>query len=119
MKQLSEFKDEAALDLLADIIEPCITIFQDPQFVSAMRSGKTVDAVKVAIKGHKKEVIEVLASMDGVDVKEYHCNFLTLPMRLLDLFNDKELLTFFTSQGLITEETASGSPTENIEDEER
>lgn len=98
MKKLSEYRDEEALDLMADLLEPFVTIFGDEAFAKEYRAGKTLQAVKVAIKGHKREVMEILAIMDGVPVEEYHCDIFSLPLRLLDILNDEKLQTVFTSQ---------------------
>lgn len=98
MKRLSEYKDEQALDLLADLIEPASCIIADENVAEALKAGKRMAAVKTAIKGHKPEVMELLAVMEGVPVEEYHCNVLTVPMRLLEILNDEELMAVFTSQ---------------------
>lgn len=120
MKKLSEYKDEAALDLLADVIEPAVKIFADKAFAAAVSQGKKLTAVKVAIKNHKAEVMEILAAMEGVPVEEYHCNVMTLPMRILDIMNDDALTTVFTSQVQETKESSSSGPaTENTQDEGR
>ena len=98
MKRLSEYRDEEALDLMADLLEPFVKIFGDEEFAKQYRAGKTLQAVKVAIKGHKKDVKEILAIMEGVPLEEYHCDILTLPMRLLEILNDEKLQQVFTSQ---------------------
>lgn len=119
MRKLSEYKDEEALDLLADILEPAIKIFADPAFAGAIITNKRVTAVKIAAKNHKREVMEILAAMEGVPIDEYHCNVLTLPMRLLDIINDEGLQAVFTSQVQEKKEsTSSGPVTENTGDAE-
>ena len=40
MKKLSEYKDEEALDLLADIIEPVAFIFSDSEFIETLQENK-------------------------------------------------------------------------------
>lgn len=118
--KLSEFKGEDALDLLADIIEPAAEILSDKEIAEIYRSGgKKTALVKVAIKNHKKEVIEILAAMDGVPAEEYSCNVLTLPMKLLEILNDKELIQFFTSAVQTGGATSSTSPTETTEANEQ
>lgn len=98
MKRLSEYKDEEALDLMADLLEPFVTILGDEEFANEYRSGKTLAAVRVAIKKHKGEVMDILARMDNTPREQYHCDILTLPMRLLDILNDENLKEVFTSQ---------------------
>lgn len=114
--KLSDFRDEQALDLLAEIIEPAAEIMADKKISDILRSGKPIDAVKIMIKEHKQSVIAILAAMDNVPISEYHCNVFTLPARLIEVLNDKELMSFFTSQNQTISEVVSGSVTENIKE---
>lgn len=121
MKRLSEFKDEQALDLLAEVFEPAIEIMSDNDFLKALDNNR-VEAVKIAINKHKKSVMSVLAAMEGVPVEEYHCSFFTLPVRLIELISEimkePELMAFFIPQGKKKSETTFGSATENTEEKE-
>lgn len=116
--RISDFENEEALDLLVDIIDPISTLFTDEEFVREARNGSQITAIKVAIKNHKKEVIEVLARLNKTPVKDYKCNLISITKDLVDLFNDKELKDFFILQGLMEEETSSSQPTENIKAKE-
>nr|DAT80067.1 MAG TPA: hypothetical protein [Caudoviricetes sp.] len=116
MKKLSEYKDEEALDILADLIEPVSAIFADEEIreIVSKNKGTKAKAISIAIKRHKKEVISILATLDGVSVEEYHCSVLSLPVKLLEILNDKELTTFLALQSQNMEEQSSGSVMENI-----
>lgn len=118
MKKLSEYKDEEALDMLADLIDPVVNIFGDKEVADYYRSGVMLKAVQISIKKHKNDVINMLSILEGVPREEYHCNLLTLPKVLLNIFNDPELTSFFEEQSEKDSETPSGSVTENTEDEE-
>lgn len=117
--KLSEFKDEKALDLLADLIEPATEILADEEIRSAATKSTKSKAVAIAIKKHKGAVMSILAALDGVPVEEYHCNVTTLPMKLLDIINDKEIMQLFQYAGQTEEQIPSGSHTENTEAAER
>lgn len=117
MKPLSEYKDEEALDMLADLIDPVVNIFGDKEVADYYRAGVIIKSVQVAIKNHKKDVIKMLAILEGVKEEEYHCNLLTLPKILLSVFNDPELRGFFDAQSQTDSETPFGSATENTEEE--
>lgn len=124
MKRLSDFQDEQALDLLAELFDPAIEIISDDNFVNAIDSGRRAEAVKIALKEHKSDVMKVLAAMEGVPVEEYHCNVFTLPIRLGEVITEvmkvPELMAFFTPQGKKKNiETASGSATESTEEKEQ
>ena len=83
MRKISDYKDADALDLLADLMEPAVTIMADDDVRKAFETGSQISAVKVAIKSHKNEVMQILARLDETPVEEFHCNILTLPARLL------------------------------------
>lgn len=119
--KLSEYKGEKALDLLADLIEPAAAIMADKEITNAVRANlPKIKIVKAAIKNHKAEVIEILAILDGEDPKKYaeKVTLFTLPAKLLEIFNDPDLMNLFTLQGQKTE-TLSGSATESIEASEQ
>lgn len=112
--RLSEIKGEKALDMLADLMDPAGEIFKDKRFVEYCRSRKLNEAVKIALKYHKKSVIEIMAYLDEEDPATYEPNMLTIPFKLLEIVNDKELLMLFRSQVQNTN-PSSGPATESIE----
>lgn len=111
--RLSEIKGEDALDVLAELLEPAAEIMGDKAVQAAYNDGNVVKAVKVAIKGHKKAVMHVLAVTEGADPETYSPNVFSLPAKLLEILNDPEILGLFSWQQ--TDETSSGAATENIE----
>ena len=113
--KLSEFKDDAALDLIADIIEPATEILADPAIKEAFSRSKMA-AIKVAIKSHKNAIREIVARLDGKKPEEYHFTALSLPVKLLSLLNDPDLQQLFTSSGQMEDETACSSASENTEE---
>jgi hypothetical protein len=116
--KLSDYRGEKALDILADLIEPASKIFGDKEVAQSYQSGNKLKCVKVAIKNHKKEVIELLAVLDGEDAKTYEekVTIFTVPIKLLQILNDPELMQAFSSQGQMGDATSSGSVSENIEE---
>ena len=120
MRKLSEFRDEEALELLADLLQPLSQIASDSSFRTAWKSGaKVYDVAKLLIKGHKSEVMDIMASLEGVPREEFHCNVLTLPMMLVSILNDEDFMAFFASAGQSILTDNSGSVTEIIEEEEQ
>lgn len=119
MKKLSEYKDEESLDLLADLLEPCTELFSDKALVAVIRKETRIKAIQYAIKNHKKEVVEIMAILNGVPAKDFHYNVFTLPMMVLEVFNDKDLTDFLLQQGKMASESHFGSVTENTEEEEK
>ena len=120
--KLSEYKGEDALDLLADLLEPVAAIMADKEIAALVKSGtQKVKLVSAIIKSHKKEVVEILAILDGENPKTYmeKITLFTLPTRLLELLNDPELINLFTSQGQNSDKASSGSATESIQAEKQ
>ena len=72
--KLSEYRNEAAIELLADILEPATKILADEK-IKELINGPRISLIKYVLKNHKSEIIEILAIMDGVPVEEYECNF--------------------------------------------
>ena len=117
--KLSDYKNEEALDLLAELIEPASKIMSDKNVQKLIKGKNKTGVVKTIIKSHKSEIIEILAILDGVPVDQYECNVLSLPIKLLELLNDKELVNFFTSQEWTEDETAFIAPMENTKEKEQ
>ena len=117
--KLSDYKDEQALELLADLIEPASEIIGDEAVRNAAASGKTWRAVSVAIKNHKKAVMQVLAALEGVPPEDFHCNVMTLPAKLVELFDDPDIAQLFTFAGQKEDAPPSGSLTANTEASEQ
>lgn len=118
MRKISEINGEDALDVLADIVEPMAEILSDKQVTDGFRSGMMIQAVKAAIKGHKKAVLEVMATLDGEPVETYAPNLVTLPVKIMELLNDPMLQGLFSSESQ-TDAASSGSATESIEAREK
>ena len=113
--KLSEYQGEAALDLLADLIEPAGEIMSDKEIGEVFKKNR-FRAIGLAIRNHKKSVMQIMATMDGVPVEEYKCNVFTLPVKILELLNDPDLVQLFTYQGQTGDAKSSGSASENIEE---
>lgn len=122
MRRLQDIKGEEALDVLAEIIDPVITIIQDAEIVSAIRElgANNINTIKLIIKGRKKEILTIMAAIDGKPYEEFieSFNLVTLPLMLVETFNDPEVQVLFQSQTQTDSETEFGSATESTEGEE-
>jgi hypothetical protein len=123
MKKLSEFKDDEAMDVLVEILEPSANLIKNNKFKLAIRGDKEKDikpnkmqAIKIAITENRKDVVKIMATLNETPVEEFHYNLLTLPKMMVELFNDKELIDFFQYRGETDLEIPSGSATENTEE---
>jgi hypothetical protein len=111
--KISDIRGEAVVDVVADLIAPVTNIMTDP----ALRElfGPRVvadgeDANKVAldrltagvpdiIKGHKKDVVAILAAVNGEDADTYaeRLSVYTLVQDVSEVLTDEELVNFFAS----------------------
>ena len=117
--RLSDYKGDAALDKLAEIIEPLAAMLSDHE-LQELSKEKKVAAIKYAkpmLKNHKSEIIEILAALDDEPVETYKekVTLLTLPAKLLEFLNDPEVQALFPSQSQneVTPLPNFGSVTEN------
>jgi len=111
--------NEDKLELLADVIEPLGAIVGDKAWALEWQAGNRVAAIQAAIRGHKKQIIEILARIEGVPVEQYQIDGLALFMRLVSMFNRPDLEPMsglFTSQAQNGDGESSGPATANIGD---
>ena len=114
--KLSDFKGEEAIEILADIMEPASIIMGD-EAVQRMLTQKGNSYMKVAsyiLKEYKKEILDMYEPLTKESRGE------ATPVKLIkvivDILNDPELTSLFTSQGQEEALKSSGSATENTED---
>jgi hypothetical protein len=117
MKKLSDYKDEQAIELWADLLDPLVEIFKDQRIIDAFRSGKpTIVLAQEMIKSHANEVSKMLLIVDPTPL-----NGLNILIRLVGVLNelmeDPTLSDFFGLSAVAKkQETSFGSATENTED---
>lgn len=126
---LTDFKGEAALDLVANIIEP-ISVLAADETLKEMLSGDLDGAavmklVSYLLKNNKKEVLEILAATEGKKPEE--CDF-TIKSIFVDVNNLVKMITedpdmedvrdFFSGLSQKGSETSSGNATEPTKETE-
>lgn len=116
MRKLSEIKGEDALDVLANIVEEVAIISTDAQFVLLARTKDKMGMVKRLLKEHKSEILHILAYLEGAEPETYEPSLIEIPKMLLELFNDKDLISLFQSQDTVA---SSGSVMGNTEETEK
>jgi len=119
--KLSEYKNEDALDLLADILDPLSEILTDEGVRQMAKDKDTtkIKAVQYLLKNQKKPIIQIMARLDGIPVEKYELDILSLPKKILEIMNDKELIDFFQQQGQMMASDISGSAMESTEGTEK
>lgn len=129
--KLSDVKGDHVLDVIADIIDPIVNIATDegahemfkPQAVPdgmeareffAMRMRKGMPAL---LKGHKHDIIAILAAIEGVTPEEYTdmLNLAKLFTDTIELLTDEAFISFLSSPKTKKDADASGSALESFE----
>lgn len=126
--KLSDIQGERVFDVIADIVDPIANIAQDECAASLFKrerlpEGMTAkgfmtqrvrDALPALLKGHKSDIIAILAAIEGVSAESYKgtLNLVKLMRDATELLTDEAFGVLFTSA---QSETSSGSAQENIE----
>lgn len=103
MKKLTEYRNEEAADILADLIETVSTILTDKEIKESFQENK-IKAVKTALKKYGKEIIDLLAIYEGIPREEYSVSPVQIFSKTLAIINDKEFMSAFTLSEQITGE---------------
>lgn len=111
--KLSEIHGEQALSVMADLIDPLVQIFKDDEVQKAAKGKLYTDFAKSILKRKPKEVIKVMAILDLQNPETYEVNLATLPTKIMEIVNDKELHSLFSSAAQMAVKSASGSASEN------
>ena len=113
--KLSDYKNEEAIEVLADLLDPVSKIITDKEVESAMKAKLPVALIaKKALKKQKDAVIEMVAALHRSTPEEYEFTIPSLLRDLLDILNDPEVVGLFT---LPDTEASSGSVTATTEAE--
>ena len=114
MKKLSDYKNEEAIELWADLIGPMARILGDEKTKSLVKTKSPIDIAKGILAEHKSDAIEIMLRIDDTPVDGI--NVVTrLVGIILEIMNNEDLRSFFTSAGQETMQSASfGSAMENI-----
>lgn len=115
MKRLSDYKNEEAIDLIADLLEPIAVI------INAIRTEKEgcktkVELVSKLIKDHKNEVKSILLRIDPTELTAINI-VSRMTSFLMDMQADEDMLYFFNSAANEMENTSSGGVTETTTEE--
>lgn len=114
MKKLSDYKDEEALELWADLIGPMARILGDEKTKQVVNTNKPLDIAKSILADHKQEAVEIMLRIDPTPLDGL--NIVTrLVGVVLEIMNNEDLRGFFVSAEQDQTESASfGSATANI-----
>lgn len=111
--KLSDIKGARGFEVLGEIIEPILTIFQDQEIRDLLKTNR-VKGISAALKKYKNELLLIMAVLDGKEVETYNPDIMKIAANIGELLNDPAVLSLFISAGQTTE-TSSGSASESTE----
>lgn len=130
--KLSDIHGERVFDVIADIIDPIANIAEDEKASAMFRREKTPEgmtakkfamqrarkSLPALLKGHKGDIIAILASIEGVSAESYKgaLNFVKLTRDATELLTDDAFSALFLSA---QSGKSSGSAQENTEGENK
>ena len=118
MRKLSEIKNEDAVVVLSKILNPVMTICADKGFEKVWGSQNVIALVEYVCGNHPKQIIDILAALEGTPRDKYEANLVEIPQSVWTMFNDKAMLDFFQSQGIKISGVSFGSATVNTTETE-
>ena len=114
--KLSDIKGERAIEVIADLIEPVANIATDKECADLFSvkpvkgEDKNVSArkhlvrkVPLLLRTHKRDVIQIIATIDGKSVDDM--NLFSITAALIGIVQDEELIELFTSAARSVEQT--------------
>lgn len=129
--KLSDIQGERVFDVIADIIDPIANIAEDETASALFKREKLPEgmtakefmtqrarkALPALLKGHKGDIIAILASIEGVSAESYKgaLNLVKLMRDAAELLTDDAFTALFLSA---QSENSSGSAQENTEGKE-
>ena len=116
--KLSEFKDERGVEVVAQLLIPISKIVTNEKNSAARESAQKngaslLEFAAALLQNSPRDVMDMLAVLDGKDPADYHCSAATILMDVFNMIADPELLTLFGLQRQTP--ASSGSASENIE----
>lgn len=130
--KLSDIHGERVFDVIADIIDPIANIAEDEKASAMFRREKIPEgmtakkfamqrarkALPALLKGHKDDIISILAAIEGVSTDAYKgaLNLVKLMRDAAELLADDAFTALFLSA---QSENSSGSAQENTEGENK
>lgn len=130
--RLSDIQGERVFDVIADIIDPIANIAEDDTASALFKREKLPEgmtakefmtqrarkALPALLKGHKSDIIAILAPIEGVSADSYKgaLNLVKLMRDTAELLTDDAFTALFLSA---QSENSSGSAQENTEGENK
>lgn len=95
--KLSEYKNEEAAEKLIVLLDMAEPILKDKEVTNALQENM-ISAAKTMLKTHPKELIDILAYVDGIPRSEYKISPVGILKKTIALLNSNDTAEVFTSE---------------------
>ena len=112
MKKLSDFKDDAAIEVVADLLPYISEIVQNPANKEARGKG-AMSFISALLRNSKHAVKGVLAVLNETPVEDYTCTAASILADAVTMLSDPDLLVLFGVQRQMS--ASAGSASESTE----
>ena len=113
MKKLSDFKDEQAIGVVADLLPPIMGVLTNRENMKLKDETNAFRMFSGFFRNSAKEMMEIFAILSETPIEEYHCDGVDVVNNILTLSSDERLVQLFTSQSQKGDATSSGSASGN------
>lgn len=113
MKQLSEFKNEQGVIVVAKLLNPISRIVIKIRDKGKKPNGSPIEFLTAVLEESPKDIMEIFAILNEVPVEDYQCNAASILMDTVKLAADKEFMELFGLQSQTP--TSSGSVSASTE----
>ena len=116
MKKLSDFKDEKAIVVVAQLLEPIMTIVTTPENGKFKDEQNGFKMFSGFLSNSPKAMMQIFAILSEQAAETYHCDGVEVTKNLMTLVSDSRQTELFTSQGQTGDAKSSGSVAVNTVD---
>ena len=117
--KISEIRDEKAVEVLGDLIEPFMRILKSKEVQECAKKNISIELAQAMVKADPKAVLEILAICNQVPLEEYHPNPFEVIRDLAGVLMDEAVMSLFFSQEPKAVLTASGSVMDDTQEKEQ
>lgn len=116
MRKLSGFKDEQAIIVVANLIEPILEIFANPENKKLSGEKNGFKMFSTFLSNSPGAMMKIFAILSEQDPESYHCDGVDVAKNLMEVISDNRLIELFISQGQTGDAKSSGSALVNTEE---
>ena len=113
MQRLSDFKNEEAVIVVGELLDPILAILQDVANASIELDGNYIKMFSQIFKNSPKQMLHIFAILSRQKPEEYTCTATEVMANIVTIATDAELIGLFTSQSRMGDARSSGNASVN------